>query len=228
MMATLATGIIPALLCGLDRLACGQFMISRPIVAGPLTGLFLGDLHAGLLAGACLELLWMGILPMGATIPPDDTQATVAATVALTAFSAQSSYSADTLLPLVILLVIPFALLGRLPERLVREHNHWKLPEFNGPAAIVIRRVARRHFRGILSFSSLSLFNYLFIATGTLAALHLLPSRLYLEIVEAPAWLRYAIAFSGSVLYVEIIHVRRAFSLFAASFGMGLLLMWMV
>lgn len=228
MIMTLATGLIPALLCGLDRVACGQFMISRPIVAGPMTGLFLGDLHAGLLIGACLELLWMGILPMGATIPPDDTQATVAGTVALTSFSSVSAITTDVLLPLVILLIIPFALLGRLPERFVRERNHWDLPELSGPSGAVINRIARMHRRGILNFSVLALFNYLLIAVGTIIVLYALPTQLYRELATAPPWLRYAIAFAGSVFFIEVIHVRRAFTLFAASFSMGLLLLWMV
>ena len=67
-------------LTGLDRVALVQMMISRPLVAGPLTGLVLGKPLLGLEVGMLLELLWLGRLPVGAAIPPDDTQVSVGAT----------------------------------------------------------------------------------------------------------------------------------------------------
>ncbi|MGD9019102.1 MAG: PTS sugar transporter subunit IIC, partial [Desulfuromonadales bacterium] len=70
-----------SMLTGLDRVAFVQFMISRPLVAGPLTGWVLGDPLTGLEVGMLLELLWLGRLPVGAAIPPDDTQVAVGATV---------------------------------------------------------------------------------------------------------------------------------------------------
>ena len=70
-----------AMFAGVDRVAFGQFMISRPIVVGPLAGLILGDALIGLEIGMLLELLWLGRLPVGAAIPPDDTQVTLGATV---------------------------------------------------------------------------------------------------------------------------------------------------
>jgi mannose/fructose/N-acetylgalactosamine-specific phosphotransferase system component IIC len=72
-----------ALLCaiiGLDRTAAGQFMISQPIVAGPLTGWVLGDMTAGAVIGATLELLWVLDVPVGSFVPADSTICTVSAT----------------------------------------------------------------------------------------------------------------------------------------------------
>src|SRR5210317_613945 len=70
-----------SMLTGLDRVALVQLMISRPLVAGPLTGWVLGSPLVGLEVGMLLELLWLGRLPVGAAIPPDDTQVAVGATV---------------------------------------------------------------------------------------------------------------------------------------------------
>ena len=75
MIAALAGGVI-----GLDRTAAGQFMVSQPIVAGPLTGLILGDVMAGLLIGALLELIWVMDVPVGTFVPANQTVAAVAAT----------------------------------------------------------------------------------------------------------------------------------------------------
>ena len=40
----------------------GMVMLSRPIVVAPLTGLLLGDVQTGLLVGASLESIFMGLL----------------------------------------------------------------------------------------------------------------------------------------------------------------------
>ena len=63
--------VLGTLIC-LDRVFV-QFMISRPIVAGPLIGLALGDPYTGLTAGALLELLWIDRIPVGPYVPPNDT-----------------------------------------------------------------------------------------------------------------------------------------------------------
>ncbi len=67
-------------LIGLDRTAVGQFMISQPIVAGPLTGWILGDAVAGFVIGAVLELIWVLDMPIGSFVPADATISTVSAT----------------------------------------------------------------------------------------------------------------------------------------------------
>lgn len=49
----------------------GYWMISRPIFAGPLVGLIMGDVQTGLYVGATVELMYMGILPIGGSVPPN-------------------------------------------------------------------------------------------------------------------------------------------------------------
>lgn len=43
----------------------GFTMLNRPIVIGPLVGLFLGDLHTGVIVGAALEAVFMGVVNIG-------------------------------------------------------------------------------------------------------------------------------------------------------------------
>lgn len=40
--------------------------LDRPIVTGPIVGLILGDVHTGIVMGASLELVMMGIVGIGA------------------------------------------------------------------------------------------------------------------------------------------------------------------
>lgn len=57
-------------IAGID-LFNGLFHIHRPIVTGAIVGLILGDLKMGLIAGATLELVWMGAVPVGGAQPPN-------------------------------------------------------------------------------------------------------------------------------------------------------------
>ncbi|MCL4866613.1 MAG: PTS sugar transporter subunit IIC, partial [Gemmatimonadales bacterium] len=58
-------------LVGLDLASWPQLMLSRPIVAGGVAGLLLGDPVAGLTVGSLLELFALDVLPIGATRYPD-------------------------------------------------------------------------------------------------------------------------------------------------------------
>ena len=58
----------------------GHFGFARPLIAGTLTGLILGDLTQGIIVGASLQLIFMGIGSVGAAVPPDQTIGSVVAT----------------------------------------------------------------------------------------------------------------------------------------------------
>jgi mannose/fructose/N-acetylgalactosamine-specific phosphotransferase system component IIC len=66
-------------LVGLDLVSVPQMMIARPIIAGPIAGLVLGDLGTGLALGVLFELFQYDVLPVGATRYPEYGPATVAA-----------------------------------------------------------------------------------------------------------------------------------------------------
>lgn len=59
----------------------GRGMVARPIVIGPLTGLVLGNLTAGIEIGAALELAYIGVVEVGASIPQDMVSAGILGTV---------------------------------------------------------------------------------------------------------------------------------------------------
>lgn len=49
----------------------GAIYIARPVFAGPLIGLIMGDLQTGLLVGGSVEMVFLGGLAMGAYSPPN-------------------------------------------------------------------------------------------------------------------------------------------------------------
>ena len=54
-----------------DATAALQVMLSQPLVAGCMAGLAVGDPFLGLVVGSTLQLVWLGVLPVGAAPFPD-------------------------------------------------------------------------------------------------------------------------------------------------------------
>ena len=61
----------------------GQQMIARPIWLCPLVGLLLGNLQQGIIIGGSLELIWAGVVQVGATPTEVVTGSTVACGLAI-------------------------------------------------------------------------------------------------------------------------------------------------
>lgn len=76
----------------------GHFGLSRPLITGMLTGLVLGDMTQGIIIGATLQLIFMGINGVGAAVPPDQTIGTLIAT----AFAILTGQGAEIALTLAI------------------------------------------------------------------------------------------------------------------------------
>lgn len=70
MLAEAVLIAIVAGIAGIDLLN-GLTHLHRPVVMGPIVGLILGDVQTGLLVGGTLELVWMGMVPLGGTQPPN-------------------------------------------------------------------------------------------------------------------------------------------------------------
>ncbi|GEN48885.1 PTS mannose/fructose/sorbose/N-acetylgalactosamine transporter subunit IIC [Ligilactobacillus pobuzihii] len=70
MVQALLVGIIAGLGI-LDERSFGAILFGRPIVLSVFVGLVLGDVKQGIIIGAQLELVWMGIAGIGASTPPD-------------------------------------------------------------------------------------------------------------------------------------------------------------
>ena len=114
--------IFQAILLGLlggigiwDSRVFGMFMLDRPLILGPLVGLILGDFQTGIIIGASLELVMMGVVGIGSATPPDTVSGSILATVF--AISAKLDISAA------VALALPIATLGQLVGILCRTAN---------------------------------------------------------------------------------------------------------
>lgn len=72
-------------LLALDGTSVGQFMVSRPLVAGALTGWLLGDPATGFTLGVLLELYLLVSFPVGGARFPEGAPAAVVAVATATA-----------------------------------------------------------------------------------------------------------------------------------------------
>ena len=77
--AALICALVHFVFVYLDDRWLGWQTITRPIVVAPVTGLLLGDFKTGILMGASLESIFMGISAIGGAVPADATSASIIA-----------------------------------------------------------------------------------------------------------------------------------------------------
>ena len=139
-------------------------MISRPVVAGPLIGLALGDPLAGLAAGALLELLWIDRIPVGTYVPPNETFVAILATAGAILAAPASGHPPRELIALAILVFAPAGFLGQRMEMRLRKWNDGLILQATEDArAGNAAGVARRHFTALGRYLAGSLI-FLFVA----------------------------------------------------------------
>lgn len=223
----LFTGLV-AIVCGLDRTAACQFMVSRPIVAGPLTGLVLGDPVSGLQVGMLVELLWLGRLPVGASIPPDDTQAAIGGTFLSVSF-ASAGLSQPATIVFCLLVAIFLAKSGQFFDRMARRANdHMVKRAERNVLTGDLASVDRIHLVGLGHFSIASLLTFVFVAgAGSVICTATLPYFAPM-LVEPIHWLELAFILVGASMILSSTNVNRAATLFGASFVSSVLMLWLL
>lgn len=162
-------------LCYVDRTAAFQLMLHRPLVVASLTGAVFGNFAAGAQVGAVLELLYIARLPVGASIPPDDTGAALfggaaAATGASSIGLDPGSFCA------ILLLSVPCAEIGKFADRSVRRINgriaHLTLESVDRGDVLAVENGL---LAGLTLFAASGMaLAVLFSALGAVTSLHLL------------------------------------------------------
>jgi len=225
----LLTGALVSLLCGLDRTAVLQIMISRPIVAAPLVAWLLGEPLIGLQVGLLVELLWLARLPVGAAIPPDDTQVAIASSVLTISLEKVLQVPGTELLLLCLLVALPLGKLGQYFDHFARQYNVRLLARAEAALERGSLFTAEfQHLRGLFSFALAAIGTYLVILAGGLLLVPILRPLVQQTLVHSAVWLQLALPLVGVSVILGTINVSRALTLFCASFGMAFLLLWLV
>lgn len=135
-MDMLRLGALGGLL-GLDGTAVGQFMISRPLVAGLLAGWVTGDVVQGAVIGAVLELYLLVSVPSGGARFPEASTATVVAVACAAPFDGAGA------LPLAVAGGLVWGQVGGATVDLQRHLNARLVPGSDDASAT--RTLTRRH-----------------------------------------------------------------------------------
>lgn len=69
--AAIICAVVYAVINWLDPYTLSWQCLNRPIVVAPLVGLLLGDFQTGIIMGASLEAIFMGISAVGGSVPSD-------------------------------------------------------------------------------------------------------------------------------------------------------------
>jgi PTS system mannose-specific IIC component len=90
----------------LDSRLLGRLNFEQPLITSAIIGVLLGNPAAGLAAGATIELMAMGLVQVGAAVPPDMVMGGIIATT----FSILTGADAET----AVAIAVPIAVLGQL------------------------------------------------------------------------------------------------------------------
>lgn len=190
-------------LTSVERRAFLQAMISRPLVAGAVTGLLLDDARAGLLIGVLFELLYLGGASLGGAQAEHETLPTVAAAAMASAMGDESGGDATwAMMTISVLLFAPAGLLGRaLEARLDARANRYAVRLREAVDAGDLERAVQQNLRALWpQFAFYGLISAVAVLVGFLVAPleHQLPTLLLRGL--AWAWPVMGVAAAGVAL----------------------------
>ena len=200
---------------GLDRTAAGQFMISQPIVAGPLIGWMLGDTTAGLVIGAVLELIWVLDMPVGTFVPADSTVGAVSAT-AIAALGGRGHATPD-LIGFSVLLTTAMVPATMAVDGAIRKLNS-RLADraVSAPGEDAGKKLSRAHLTGLAVFFLKSFVYLVFVPAGLFAVS--LFARMPEKTHNAMALFVKLLPLLGAALFVRKLSIRNLDRFFLAGF----------
>ncbi|MDO4670077.1 MAG: PTS mannose/fructose/sorbose/N-acetylgalactosamine transporter subunit IIC [Aerococcus sp.] len=101
-----AMAFLAVFICFGGNYLTGQTMLERPLIVGLVTGLLMGDMHAGILMGAALEAVFLGNVNIGGVIAAEPVTATVLATSFTIVSGVEQSAALTLAIPIGILAAI--------------------------------------------------------------------------------------------------------------------------
>jgi PTS system mannose-specific IIC component len=216
-MHVLIVSIAGGLLC-LDRVFI-QTLISRPIVAAPVTGAILGDPYTGLIAGAFIELFWIDRLPIGAYVPPNDTVAAILIAACTIESGRILGHLPQGLIALAVLIFVPFAYLAQQMDRWIIRGNEKPANEalknaMSGPPPAI----ARKHFFAALKTWLLSAALILIAIPIGIGVMTWVYPRLTPRLTRGLDLVYGLLPLIGTAVALNTIHLRGALPIFCAVF----------
>ncbi|MDO4643354.1 MAG: PTS N-acetylgalactosamine transporter subunit IIC [Cardiobacteriaceae bacterium] len=98
--------------------------IHRPIIAGPIVGILMGDPQAGLVAGASFELMWMGLVPLAGAQPPNVVLGGIIGTAFVIATGKSAQEAIAVAIPFAIFVQVCITFLFTVFSPLMKKADH--------------------------------------------------------------------------------------------------------
>lgn len=138
-------------LSAVERKGAFQLMLSRPLVLSAILGWALGDAHGGLMLGVPLELLFLGGVNLGGSLPDNESLLAAALTATVVPAGLATATGVDPALAAMgLALLFPLALFGRRLERVAELRNGQLMDLAITRAARGDPAAARVNLRGLL------------------------------------------------------------------------------
>lgn len=202
-------------LLGLDGTAVGQFMVSRPLVAGVLAGWMVGDPGLGATIGMILEIFLLVSIPSGGARFPEAATATVVAVACAAPFESLGA------LPLAVAVGLVWGQVGGASVDVQRHLNAYLVPE-PGEDPNPARSIARAHVLAILvDFLRAAAVTGIGIASGRVVVGALAP-RWPLGELASVSLLLVGAAVSAGILLNDLGGFRRRKVWFTAGLALGI------
>lgn len=182
--ALILSAIIALIL--LENYGYGYWMISRPVVGGAIVGLLMGDLQTGLIVGGSVELMYMGVLPIGGSIPPNAHVAGMISTV----FAISSGGNAE----IGIALALPIGILAQFLTMLIWNINIFLMHLADKEIAEGnVRKVELIHMSGLITF-------FLAYFAATFLAVYFGSDFVQRVVDNIPNWLNLGLTVASGIL----------------------------
>jgi len=199
----------------LDSTSLGQFMVSRPLVAGALAGALIGDPATGLFIGVLLELYLLVSFPSGGARFPEGSTATVVATATAAAVG-----DGPAAIPLGIAVGLLWGQVGGFSISLMRRLNGKMVPDAEGTGS---GRIVRAHLSAVaMDFTRGALVTLAGVVVGRAGGVRLAGGWPLTE-GESIALLLAGGAVSAGILLRSLGGFRRRRLLFVAGMALGLI-----
>lgn len=210
-------------LLSLDRTVAFQIMICRPITAGFIIGLILGQPVTGLVMGAMIELVWINNLPLGGQLPPNECLAAIIVTAAVVITRPAAGAPPPEYLTLGFLFAPPWARLAAHISVTFRRFNSWLARAAVGAASgNQAHRVYFYHLTGVgMTFLRSAAFIFISLML-TIFLINSLYPLLTPWARTALGWLYYAIPLIGVASALSSMHVKGSWHAFAVVYTLSL------
>ena len=164
-MENIYIGLLGSLLV-LDTTVAFQFLISQPLIACTLLGLFLGDMQLGVQIGMYLQLLWLSSMPVGGAIVPEGNIAAIVVTALVIRFN-QNYENFNTVLICAVLFGVLVSYIGGELVVFYRKKNQFLLQK-----ALAYAQKGRLYILSSINFIAL-IFHYTLMLILIVLAMYL-------------------------------------------------------